>query len=83
MSSPQDSAVDMKKRKRLAALQNQSKQAAAKKEQEKQATVGILGVADCDIGASPQITKGSVFSKGGKMSPIVRADRFKLGKRKE
>jgi hypothetical protein len=26
MSSPMDSAVDMKKRKRLAALQNQSKQ---------------------------------------------------------
>lgn len=46
----------------------------------------ILGVADCDIGASPQIMKGSVFSKkngGGGMvtSPIVHADRWKLGKR--
>ena len=42
--------------------------------------------ADCDIGASPQMAKGSVYSKkhggGGKMSPIVHADRFKLGRKK-
>ena len=56
MSSPVDSAVDMKKKKRLAAL-NQKKKA------EEIKPVGGFGVVDCDLGASPQILKGSVFSK--------------------
>ena len=81
MSSPMDSAVDMKKRRRLQALASKANE---KKEEKKEA--GILGVADCDIGASPVMAKGSVFSKktggvGGKMSPIVRAEKFKLGRR--
>jgi|APGre2960657423_1045063.scaffolds.fasta_scaffold314758_1 hypothetical protein len=79
MSSPVDSAVDMKKKKRLAAL-NQKKKA------EEIKPVGGFGVVDCDLGASPQILKGSVFSKkngggGGTFSPIAHADKFKLGKR--
>jgi hypothetical protein len=44
-----------------------------------------IGGQDCDIGMSPQVMKGSVFSKkkggGGLTSPIVHADKFKLGRR--
>ena len=88
-----DSAVDMKKRRRLQALQKQSQQnnqaEAAQKAAETQDTEPKKGFsiaqADCDLGMSPQIMKGSVFSKkkggGGLTSPIVHADKFKLGKR--
>ena len=85
MSSPQDSAVDMKKKRRLAMLAGE-KQAAANKEAEK-ATGGFMTPADCDIGASPVMSKGSIYSKkhggGGKMSPIMHADRFKVGRKKQ
>ena len=74
----------MKKKRRLAMLAGENK---AKKEAEKAtAGGGFLTPADCDIGASPQMAKGSVYSKkhggGGKMSPIAHADRFKLGRKK-
>ena len=55
----------MKKKKRLAALKQQ--------QEDKPKQEGILGVADCDIGASPQMSKGSMLSKQlgyGKASPI-------------
>ena len=56
-------------------------------QQAKQEPAGFLTPADCDIGASPQMAKGSVYSKrhggGGKHSPIVHADRFKVGWKKQ
>ena len=71
----------MKKKKRLAMLAQQEKQA------QKPAEKKFLTPADCDVGASPQISKGNVYSKkhggGGKMSPLVHADKFKLGVRKQ
>ena len=95
MSSPMDSGIDMKKRKRLAALAKQNKQAAEQeqKKQEEAETSGAggkgagfkIGQQDCDLGMSPQVMKGSVFRKdrggGGLTSPIVHADKFKLGRR--
>jgi len=83
-----DSAVDMKKRKRLAQLK--AKAAAEKAPAETTApettatASSILGMADCDLGASPQISKGSVFTKkqnGMMTSPIQHAAQFKLGRR--
>ena len=54
MSSPQDSAVDMKKRKRLAQLKAK---AAAVQEATAPTTTApassILGMGECDLGASP------------------------------
>ena len=63
LSSPMDQMVGMKKKMRLAALQKNKAEAAKPK-------TSILGVADCDIGLSPQLSKGSILSKGGKMSPL-------------
>ena len=41
-----------------------------------------LGIKESDIGLSPNVMKGSVFSKKkGPMSPIGHADKFKLGRR--
>lgn len=42
-----------------------------------------LAVKESDIGLSPNVMKGSVFSKKNKgpMSPIGHADKFKLGRR--
>ena len=87
-----DSAVDMKKRKRLAQLK--AKAAVAQLETGAPEFVtpaataapasSILGMADCDLGASPQISKGSVFTKkqnGMMTSPIQHAAKFKLGRR--
>ena len=85
----------MKKRKRLAVLAKQSQQqnqgaqqpVAPKKEPETtEGKAGFkIGGQDCDIGMSPQVMKGSVFNKkkggGGLTSPIVHADKFKLGRR--
>lgn len=83
-----DSAVDMKKRKRLAQLKAK---AAAAQETPVEATgpattaaSSILGMGECDLGASPQISKGSVFTKkqnGMMTSPIQHAAKFKLGRR--
>tara|TARA_B110000902_G_C14049598_1_gene491126 strand:- start:184 stop:318 length:135 start_codon:yes stop_codon:yes gene_type:complete len=39
---------------------------------------------DAELGASPQLSKGGVFTKrmgGGKMSPLQHSDKFKLGRR--
>ena len=59
-------------------------QAAAKQDTEPKGGFKLAGN-DCDLGMSPQVMKGSVFSKkkggGGLTSPIVHADKFKLGKR--
>ena len=88
-----DSAVDMKKRKRLAQLK--AKAAATVQPVETgeaefitPATAApassILGMGECDLGASPQISKGSVFTKkqnGMMTSPIQHAAKFKLGRR--
>ena len=56
LSSPTDSAIDMKKRKRMNqhAAQERAKQAEQK---------NIIGVADCEDGFSPQLSKGSLMSK--------------------
>ena len=82
ISSPMDSGIATKKRKRLQALQ----QAKEKKEESKQGGIS-LGIGECDIGASPQMAKGSIYSKktnagGGKMSPLIHANKFNLGARK-
>ena len=72
-----DSGMMSKKKRLMAIRQNEKK--------EKKPEAGILGVADCDIGASPQKSKGSIFKKGlgggGKESPIIHAHRFQLGKK--
>ena len=61
----------MKKRKRLNQL------AAQEKEKNSQHAGGVLGVNDCDLGASPQMSKGSMFAKHsqptGKHSPLMKA----------
>ena len=79
ISSPMDSGIGMKK-KRLAAIQK------ASKEQEKPKQAVSLGIADCDLGASPQMSKGLIFNKktgsgGMRSSPIQSALHFQLGKR--
>ena len=92
MSSPMDSGIDMKKRKRLAALAKQGQQQnqgaqQTKKEPEAENKAGFkIGGQDCDLGMSPQVMKGGVFSRkkvagGGMTSPIAHAERFKLGRR--
>ena len=52
-----DSAVGMKK-KRLAAMQAKKKQEAEQKK-----VAGLFSVAEADFGASPQMSKGSIYSK--------------------
>ena len=73
MSSPIDSMMASKKKRRLAAI--------AKKEGEKGLNMGIN---DCDLGASPQMNKGSLIGKknGGRMSPLMSANKFQMGKKK-
>ena len=61
MSSPMDSGIGMKK-KRLAAMKDASKKA----QQTKPAATSILGIADCDLGASPQMSKGAIYNKKSK-----------------
>ena len=68
MSSPVDSGIDMKKRRRMAALQ--------KNKEEKAASSGFSGMSinQADIGASPQMQKGGIFSKksgGAHNSPLA------------
>ena len=55
ISSPMDSGVGMKKR--MAQL------AAAKKKNAAQKKEINLGINDCDLGASPQMSKGVLFGK--------------------
>jgi hypothetical protein len=61
----------MKKRKRL-------NQMAAKEKEAQQPThteAGILGVSDCDLGASPTMSKASIFPSKkiqGKWSPLAQ-----------
>lgn len=68
----------MKKKRRMG-------QASAKqKEQKEAANGGVLGVSDCDLGASPQMNKNSLLANYkkqplGKMSPLgVQARQFQL-----
>ncbi len=62
----------MKKRKRLNQLAAAEEK--AKKENDAMTSLGggVLGISDCDLGASPQMTKTSIMAnyKKGKMSPI-------------
>ena len=56
----------------------------AAKEEEKKTGGFSMNVNDAELGASPQMSKGGVFTKrmgGGKMSPLQHSDKFKLGKR--
>ena len=85
ISSPMDSGIGMKK-KRLAAMAAAQKKAKEQQEANNKPG-GIMGISDCDIGASPQMSKGAIFSKkqnqgGGKSSPLAVAVQFKLGKKK-
>ena len=80
MSSPVDSGIDMKKRRRMAQL-GKEKEAAKKKP-----ASGFAGmsITQADIGASPQMQKGGIFTKkeqGAHNSPLAHADKWKLGKR--
>ena len=72
MSSPMDTMVGIKK-KRFAALQKNKKTKEAQKEQKPMGGFNI-GIEEADIGASPQMSKGSIYTKGngggGKMSPL-------------
>ena len=76
MSSPMDSNIGVKKR-------MQALKAATKAKEDKEVK---LGIGECEMGASPQMSKGAIWSRnmggGGKTSPIVQAVHFKLGKRK-
>ena len=63
MSSPLDSAFDMKKRRRLAQLKEKAE---TKKEVAQPQPSFNMGIGDCDLGASPVISKGSVFTKKSK-----------------
>ena len=66
----------MKKRKRLNQLAAQEEK--AKRQNDTQAAQntgmggGVLGISDCDLGASPQMTKTSILNqyKKVKMSPL-------------
>ena len=43
-----------------------------------------MAVNDAELGASPQLSKGGVFTKkmgGLRMSPLQHQDKFKLGRR--
>jgi len=72
ISSPSDNALDFQKRKRF----NQMK---AKEEKDKAKAEAGLSIGECDIGASPQMTKSSlvppkVKKATGKMeSPLQKA----------
>lgn len=60
-----------KKKRRLAAIQ--------KKEEKPAAATGFsMGVQEADLGASPQMNKGSLIGKknGGRMSPLMAAQKF-------
>lgn len=81
MTSPTDSALEMKKRKRfnqMAAAHDQQKI------QTEKPTGSVIGISDCDLGASPQMSKNSVLSSyknkpPGKMSPLgVTTRQFQL-----
>jgi hypothetical protein len=55
ISSPTDSALDMKKRKRLNQLAAEQERL---KKAENEGTHGGMSITDCDLGASPQLNKG-------------------------
>ena len=82
ISSPMDSGIGMKKRMHQMAekAKAETKQPAATKQ-----GGGVLGIADCDLGASPVMTKGAIFNKkdggGGKSSPLFQARQFYQGKK--
>ncbi|CDW86923.1 UNKNOWN [Stylonychia lemnae] len=69
-SSPTDSALDMKKRKRLNQMAAQEEK--AKKQKESGKGGEVLGINDCDVGASPQMNRSSLLGnrQKGYMSPL-------------
>ena len=72
MSSPADSAIDIKKRKRMQALA----EAKASKEQEaKEDKQGAFNLEECDVGQSPKLEP---FKRKTCASPILQAmNKFK------
>jgi hypothetical protein len=71
----------MKKRKRMNQLAAQEE----RNMKQQQETGGVLEISDCDLGNSPQMSKGGVMSKyksSGKMSPLgeVRSRKFQITK---
>lgn len=81
MSSPVDSGIDMKKKRRMAALKKDKEIKA-----QKNAAGGFSGmsITQADIGASPQMQKGGIFKnkdQGAHNSPLAQADKWKLGNR--
>jgi hypothetical protein len=101
MSSPVDNALEMKKKRQhlhqQAAKQQQQRVVAAPEQLQPLAqpvlpqaapTSMVFGISDCDLGASPQMNKGSLITKMaqhqmaiGKMSPLgVQARYFSLSK---
>lgn len=72
MTSPTDSALEMKKKRRI----NQTAKAQDQQKNQADKSVGsVIGISDCDLGASPQMSKNNVLSSyknkpPGKMSPL-------------
>lgn len=72
----------MKKRKRMNQLAAQEE----RNRKQQQETGGVsIGISDCDLGNSPQMSKGSIMGKykaGGKMSPLggVGSRQFQITK---
>ena len=72
MASPGDSMLEMKKRKRMQVMQKAAAEAKKKEEAiKKQTQTTGINLAQCDLGASPQMRP---VSKGGlKYSPLSLA----------
>eukprot|EP00347_Sterkiella_histriomuscorum_P013288 403365290 len=85
-SSPGDNALDMIKRKRLNQLAAQEEKARKQQNDAAAATNGVLGISDCDLGNSPQMSKTSIMGKYGKvkMSPLggVGSRQFQMNNNK-
>lgn len=73
-SSPTDSVLDMKKKKRLNQMAAKEREAQKDQQQHSEAAGGLIGISDCDLGASPQMSKNSIIPKKylGKWSPLAQ-----------
>ena len=60
MSSPMDAGIGMKKR---MAQMKAAKARVAKAEETAKPSGGMMSIGNCDIGASPEMSKGSMFAK--------------------
>ena len=82
MSSPVDCAMDVKKRRRMMALNEQKQKAAQQqKNEQKSKEKQVVNLMDCDIGASPKLNLP--MRKKGFHSPLSQSKDLDLSKKKK